>query len=73
MLFPTRELGKAPKCTGGHKRQAGNHSYTINKDLKPLDPFGTEKTKKVHRCTNSLQGLQKVMVKYFSYYLFLKY
>ena len=34
--------------------------------LKPLDPFGTEKTKKVHRFTNNLQGLQKVMVKDFS-------
>ena len=34
--------------------------------LKPLDPFGTGKQKKVHRFTNSLQGLQKVMVKDFS-------
>ena len=33
--------------------------------LKPLDPFGTEK-KKVHRFTNNLQGLQKVVVKDFS-------
>ena len=35
--------------------------------LKPLDPFGTEKQKKVHRLTNYLQGLQKVVVKYFSW------
>jgi hypothetical protein len=33
--------------------------------LKPLDPFGTEK-KEVHRFTNNLQGLQKVVVKDFS-------
>ena len=33
--------------------------------LKPLDPFGTEKKKKVHRLTNNLQGLQKVVVKDF--------
>ena len=31
--------------------------------LKPLDPFGSEKKKKVHRFTNNLQGLQKAMVK----------
>ena len=31
--------------------------------LKPLNTFGTEKKKKVHRCTNNLQGLQNVMVK----------
>ena len=37
----------------------------INK-LKPLDSFGTEQKKKVHRFTNNLQGLQKVMVKDFS-------
>ena len=30
--------------------------------LKPLYTFGTEQ-KKVHRFTNNLQGLQKVMVK----------
>ena len=34
--------------------------------LKPLDPFGTEKQKQVHRLTNNLQGLQKVVVKCFS-------
>ena len=33
--------------------------------LKPLDTFGTEKKLKVHRFTNNLQGLQKVMVKDF--------
>ena len=36
--------------------------------LKPLDPFGTERKKKVHRFTNNLQGLQKVVVKYLEYY-----
>ena len=35
--------------------------------LKPLDTFGTEKKLKVHRFTNNLQGLQKVMVKDFSW------
>ena len=35
--------------------------------LKPLDPFGTETKIKVHRFTNNLQGLQKVMVKDFSW------
>ena len=35
--------------------------------LKPLDTFGTEQKLKVHRFTNSLQGLQKVMVKDFSW------
>ena len=35
--------------------------------LKPLDPFDTEKKKKNHRFTNNLQGLQKVMVKDFSW------
>ena len=34
--------------------------------FKPLDPFGTEK-KKNHRYTNNLQGLQKVVVKDFSW------
>ena len=34
--------------------------------LKPLYTFGTEK-KKVHRFTNNLLGLQKVMVKDFSW------
>ena len=34
--------------------------------LKPLYTFGTDKKIKVHRFTNSLQGLQKVMVKDFS-------
>ena len=34
--------------------------------LKPLDTFGTEKKLKVHRFTNTVQGLQKVMVKDFS-------
>ena len=34
--------------------------------LKPLDPFGSEKKQKVHRFTNNLQGLQKVVVKDFS-------
>ena len=34
--------------------------------VRPLDTFGTEKTLKVHRLTNNLQGLQKVMVKDFS-------
>ena len=34
--------------------------------LKPLDPFGTRKRKKVHRFTNNLRGLQKVVVKDFS-------
>ena len=33
--------------------------------LKPLI-FGTEQQQKVHRFTNNLQGLQKVMVKDFS-------
>jgi hypothetical protein len=33
--------------------------------LKPLYTFGTEK-KKVHRFTNNLHGLQKVIVKDFS-------
>ena len=33
--------------------------------LKPLYTFGTEK--KVHRFTNNLQGLQKAMVKDFSW------
>ena len=37
--------------------------------LKPLDPFGTAK-KKVHRFTNNLQGLQKVMVKDFSWNIY---
>ena len=36
-------------------------------DLKPLDIFGTETKIKVHRFTNNLQGLQKVMVKDFSW------
>ena len=36
-------------------------------DLKPLDTFGTETQLKVHRFTNNLQGLQKVMVKDFSW------
>ena len=31
--------------------------------LEPLDTFGTETKLKVHRFTNNLQGLQKVMVK----------
>ena len=35
--------------------------------LKPLFTFGTEKKIKVHRFTNNLQGLQKVMVKDFSW------
>ena len=34
---------------------------------KPLGPFGTETNKKVHRFTNNLQGLQKVVVEYFSW------
>ena len=33
----------------------------------PLDTFGTEQKLKVHRFTNNLQGLQKVMVKGFSW------
>ena len=35
--------------------------------LKPLYTFGTERKKKVHRFTNNLQGLQKVVVKDFSW------
>ena len=35
--------------------------------LKPLYTFGTGKKEKVHRFTNNLQGLQKVMVKDFSW------
>ena len=35
--------------------------------LKPLYTFGTKREKKVHRFTNKLQGLQKVMVKDFSW------
>ena len=35
--------------------------------LKPLDTFGTDKKFKVHRFTNNLKGLQKVMVKDFSW------
>ena len=35
--------------------------------LKPLYTFGTEKEKNPHRFTNNLQGLQKVMVKDFSW------
>ena len=35
--------------------------------LKPSYTFGTEKTIKVHRFTNNLQGLKKVMVKDFSW------
>ena len=35
--------------------------------LKLLDTFGTKKTLKVHRFTNNLQGMQKVMVKDFSW------
>ena len=35
--------------------------------LKPLYTFGKEKTITVHRFTNNLQGLQKVMVKDFSW------
>ena len=34
-----------------------------------MDPFGTEEEKKVHRFTNNLQGLQKVIVKDFSWNL----
>ena len=34
--------------------------------LKPLDPFGSGKKKKIHRFINNLLGLQKVMVKEFS-------
>ena len=34
--------------------------------LKPLDTFGTEFFFFIHRFTNNLQGLQKVMVKDFS-------
>ena len=41
--------------------------HKITQHLKPLDPFGTEKKIKVHRFTNNLQGLQKVVVKDFSY------
>ena len=36
-------------------------------ELKPLYTFGTEKLIKVHRFTNNLQSLQKVMVKDFSW------
>ena len=36
-------------------------------ELKPLDTFGTEKKLKAQRFTNDLQGLQKVMVKDFSW------
>ena len=35
--------------------------------LKPLDTFGTQNKIKVYRFTNNLQGLQKVMVKDFSW------
>ena len=35
--------------------------------LKPLYTFGTEQKIKVHRFTHNLQGLQKVMVKDFSW------
>ena len=35
--------------------------------LKPLDTFGTEQKIKVHRFTNNLQGLQKEVVKDFSW------
>ena len=34
--------------------------------LKPLYTFGTEQEITIHRFTNNLQGLQKVMVKDFS-------
>ena len=45
------------------------HWFQLNelKTLKPLDPFGSEKKIKVHRFTNNLQGLQKAMVKNFSW------
>ena len=36
-------------------------------ELKALDTFGTEKQIKVHRFTNNLKGLHKIMVKDFSW------
>ena len=36
-------------------------------NLEPLDTFRTEQKLKVHRFTNNLQGLQKVVVKDFSW------
>ena len=44
-----------------------NKRWKIIVLLKPLDTFGTETKLKVHRFTNNLQGLQKVMVKDFSW------
>ena len=42
----------------------------MNDYLKPLDTFWTEQNFKVHRFTNNLQGLQKVMVKDFPWNIF---
>ena len=56
--------------SGLHDRLKFEHKSSIEKvwashGLKPLDTFWTEQKLKVHRFTNNLQGLQKVMVKDF--------
>ena len=40
--------------------------YVLIKAIGPLGTLGTEKKIKVHRFTNNVQGLQKVVVKDFS-------
>ena len=47
--------------------------YIVLTLLKPLYTFGTEEKIKAHRFTNNLQGLQKVMVKDFSWNIFFQW
>ena len=54
----------------GSVQKKSKHKHTMSLEtgaiLKQLDTFGTDKHLKVHRFTNNLQGLQKVMVNDFS-------
>ena len=55
------------KVHHNEQEKASDIKLVLSWTLKPLDTFGTEEKIKVHRFTNNLQGLQKVMVKDFSW------